>query len=185
MNAKRAMRSGFWAIVAGMLAGTLAGCENAVENKAPAAPPEWALNLTVDGAAVKLPLEIMDVFLVEDHAYPESYEIRGTGVTLVGEFPLTIHVDYGENWQLLKSQPIPISGTLDNPNVASQSTLQLPNIGTANVVGGSFTVDSISGEYAGVEGDLTLAGTIHLELQTQAGPKSVSGTFAVHAVTWG
>jgi hypothetical protein len=74
---------------------------------------------------------------------------------------------------------------LDNPNVAPQSTLQLPDLGAAQVVGGSFSVDRVSGDTSGSDGNRTLSGTINLELQTSTGPKSVSGTFAIHAVTWG
>lgn len=184
MSAVR-MTCGGIVVVGGMLVGLLGGCEKSTETGSVAPPQEWALDLTVDGAPVKLPLEIMDVFLVEEDQYPETFEMRGAGVTLVGQFPVTIHVDYGENWDRLVGQPIPISGMLDNPNVAPQSTLQLPDLGAAQVVGGSFSVDTVSGEFSGSDGNRTLSGTINLELQTSAGPKSVSGTFAVHAVTWG
>ncbi len=74
----------------------LAGCSEGDPEEGPseAARASWALTVKVDGADVKLPLEGMDVFLVEDEKkYPEIFEITGPSVALVGEFPLAAHVE--------------------------------------------------------------------------------------------
>lgn len=168
------------------LAFVLTGCGGGEPSaKATKAPPVWALHLTVDGSPVKLPLEVMDVYLVEDNAYAETFEFRGPGVTLAGEFPLTIHVDYGEDWEVLKGQTIPISATGGDRSAPVQSSIELPGLGSAQVTGGSFKVDTIGGQWAGSEGDITLSGKIQIEIKTASGPKTISGTFAAHGVTWG
>lgn len=173
-------------IAFGVIITLLGGCDSAKEAAVSSGPPpEWALNLTLDSAPLKIPLEVMDVNLVEDDAYAEFFEITGTGVTLVGEFPLNVHVDYGEHWDRLKGQTIIIQSTMDHPAVSPASTIQLPDGTVAEVLGGNFTVQTISGTYAGSDGDITVSGTINLDVNTPGGMKSMSGTFAVHAVTWG
>lgn len=153
--------------------------------KTPTEKPEWALNLTVDGVPVKFPMEVVDVYLVEDDAYAEAFEIQGQGVTLVGAFPLSIHVDYGDNWDVLKGQAITISSRVDNPRITSESFLDLPIKGRALVTDESFTVEKVPGVYPAPDGHLTLSGTIRLEVKTASGSSSLSGTCAVHAATWG
>ena len=55
----------------------------------------------------------------------------------------------------------------------------------AVVTGGSFTAEKLLGRYAGEAQDLTLSGKITLHLKTQAGEKTVHGSFAAHCITWG
>ena len=69
--------------------------------KATAANFEQKLVLDVDGKSVEIPLEKMDVNLVKRGNAPENFEIHGTGVVLVGNFPPGVRVDYGENWSVL------------------------------------------------------------------------------------
>lgn len=172
------------AVVLALVATTIAGCGQGT-TPAPVPVPDWVMTLDVDGATVTLPLEVMDVYLVDDNAIPEAFEISGDGITLIGAFPLDVHVDYGENWTVLKGRNIPISATTDNPNTSDQSFITLPDEGVVNVTAGSFEVKSIDGTYGGSDGDMTVSGTVTLDIETDSGSRSVSGTFAVHAVTWG
>ena len=55
----------------------------------------------------------------------------------------------------------------------------------AVVLGGLFLAEKVSGKYSGLEGDMTLPGRIRIRVLTVDGEKTISGTFAVHCVTWG
>jgi len=162
-----------------------AGCSGEGDpGRSSGAVPVWELTLSGDGTTVTLPLHIMNVYLVEDHRYPETYELEGDGVVLAGEFPLDVHVDYDEAWEKLlgKSVAIKPKGGADG---ATESMLTLPGYGRLKVVGGSFTSEKYSGKYAGLEGDLTLSGSITIRVQTASGEKEYSGRFAVQCVSWG
>ena len=161
-----------------------AGCSGGESGGRSAAVPPWELTLIVDGQTVTLPLSVMNVYLVEDHRYPETYQIEGDGVMLAGEFPLDVYVDYDEAWEKLLGKSIAIKPKGGDYG-ATESMLTLPGYGRLKVVGGSFTSDKYSGKYAGMEGDLTLSGKITIRVQTDAGEKEYSGTFAVQCVSWG
>ena len=149
-------------------------------------PPQWKMVLHFEGAELEFPLEVMNVFLVEDHAYPETYEMIGPDVTLVGEFPLDVHVDYGEDWKKLIGVTVTISPSYDLGREIKQSTITLANGTTLKVVDGTFTPKEFTGKYAGSEGDMTLTGVITVTVQTPAsGEQTLEGTFSVHAVSWG
>lgn len=148
-------------------------------------PPSWELKLDMDGKQVTMPLEIMNVYLVEDHQYPEIFEIEGDGVVLVGQFPLDIHVDYEENWKLLIGKEIKISASGGDPRNERNSSIKPPEQKAMKVLGGTFVCEKFSGQYAGRDGDMTLSGKITLRVSTPSGEKTYSGTFAVHCVSWG
>jgi hypothetical protein len=137
---------------------------------------EWKLVLD-DGRA--LPLERMDIYLTEE-GYPNLFEIRGAGVTLVGTFPMGVTPDYEENFERLVGETITIEARGGDPREPKASAITLGGTVTA-VSGGSFSVDRVSGKWQGSEGNKTLHGTI--ELHTPGGV--LRGRFAVHAVTWG
>lgn len=146
---------------------------------------EWKLAFTYDGSEVELPLEHMHVYLVEDeNEYPEVYEISGSGVTLVGTFPMNAHVGYEENWSTLFGQSIQIDangGARDD----KISFIQLPDGTKAFVSGGALVPEKLEGKVDGMEGDRTLYGTFTLRVRTSLGEEEISGRFAVHCVTFG
>jgi hypothetical protein len=143
----------------------------------------WKLVLEVEGATHELPLERMDIFLTEDE-WPEIFEIHGDGVTLVGEFPAGVRVDYDEAFENLIDQPIAIRPHGGDPRDEKQSQVDLDGIG-ASVSAGTFTVERTSGSISGADGDKTLHGTIELRVQDANGERTIRGRFATHAVTWG
>lgn len=149
-------------------------------------PPTWEMVLKISGQEVTLPMTLLEVYVTDDYDYPEIYELSGEGITLVGEFPLDIRVDYGETWPALFGQQInilPRYNTYDGPK---ESYITLPSGQIAEVTGGHFTAESQSGQYAGRDGDLTLSGKITLHLKTGSGEEKIArGTFAVHCMTWG
>jgi hypothetical protein len=169
-------------------AALLAGCsEGSPEGgPSPEVKASWALTLKVDGNPVKVPLEILHVYLVEDEKqYPEIFEIQGPGVALVGEFPMDVHVDYGEEWKRLFGKTVAIAPRGGDPRDPKESHLTLPGGEPLKVLGGSFTAEKLTGKWAGSKGDRTLHGRITLRVAAPGGEKTLEGTFAVLAVTWG
>jgi hypothetical protein len=162
----------------------MAGCgrEPGVEDTA---PPAWALTLEIDGQPMSVPLEIMNVFLVEDESENEIFEILGDGVALVGEIPAAAQVGYGERWEALFDRGIPLHTSGGDVREPKQAFVQLPGRGSLRVLGGEIFPEGVSGKMQGIEGDRTLSGRVELRVETDAGPETLRGTFAVHCVTWG
>lgn len=150
-----------------------------------AARAGWLLTLKVDGADVRLPLKAMNVLLYKDgeHAAknPTVFEIEGDGVHLLGEIPPAGNPGYEEEWKKLVGQSLAIkaSGDFHRDPVESKITL---GGAVVSVTGGTMIVRSVSGRFAGSEGDRTLKGTITLTLQDG---RTLEGTFGVHGITWG
>lgn len=144
---------------------------------------EQQLVLSVEGKDVRLPLEKLDVYLVEDEKeHPEIFEMIGPDVTLVGAFPMNIHVDYDENWERMLNRPIKIAPKGGDPREEKESTLALPGQERAAVIDGTFTVTKI-GE--GADAKTPLSGTIKLKVKFPGGMKTLEGRFAVLGTTWG
>ncbi|UCH33820.1 MAG: hypothetical protein JSV65_14815 [Armatimonadota bacterium] len=169
----------------------LAGCagkDDAGQTDRSATPtPE--LRLIVDDQEVAVPLEMMDIFLVEDDAYPETFEIRGPGVLLVGEFPLDVHVDYEADLGVLRGREIAIQASGGErggqDGQPQQSILTLPGGVPLAVVGGWFVVDESTGPREGVRGDGSISGRISIQVQDEFGVNTLDGEFSVQATTWG
>ena len=70
----------------------------------------WKLVLEDGGSIHEIPIERMDIYLTEDESSPEIYEIHGDGVTLVGEFPAGVHVDYQEAFENLIDRVLILAG---------------------------------------------------------------------------
>jgi hypothetical protein len=161
------------------------GCSSGEEGPESSSKEAWRLVFTYNGSDVMLPLQGMDVYLVEDEEeYPEVYEINGPGVTMVGVLPMDSHVGYDENWPILFGKSIvvhPRGGAFEE----KESFIQLPDGTRARILGGSLVPEKVSGKYSGSEGDVTLSGTFTLRVMTSAGQEEISGRFAVHCVTWG
>ena len=144
------------------------------------------LSLDIDGRRVELPLQTMDVFLVDpdfEREYPESFEIIGPDVVLVGKFPMTMRVGYGENFSTLHGKPIAIARETVDAREPKRSSLILPGGGQALVEGGSFIVNRVG---KGQDAKTPIAGTVTLKLRTPGGAeRTVNGTFKVRGTTWG
>lgn len=156
--------------------------ENAAKDRA-AAQATWALVLKVDGAEVRLPLQIMNIMLNKrDETAPESFEIVGPGVTLLGEIPNGSQVGYGEKWEKIFGKTIAIKPSGEFDREPKESAITFPGKPEVKVLSGSIVPQSMTGKWSGQDGDKTLKGTIKLLL---ADGRSVEGTFAVLAITWG
>jgi len=146
----------------------------------------WALVLKVDGADVRLPLEIMNVLLFKSDDYasknPSPVHIEGEGVSLYAEIAPADYVGYEEDWKKLIGKTITIkaSGRYHREDIESKITL--PGKEPVAVTGGTMLVEKFTGKWSGSEGNKTLSGRIKLTLYDG---RTLEGTFAVHAITWG
>ncbi len=174
------MRTGFME-VAGLAALSLAGCTISGDDGEMARIEafEQRIVLDMEGSSLPLPLEAMDVFLTEDD-WPETFEIRGNGITLVGAFPRNVRVDYEENWPVLIGKPIPIVARGGGEN--KSSSLTIPAVGTFRVLGGSFTIERTE---PGYDAKTPLTGRIELRVLGAGGETQLRGTLAVKGTTWG
>jgi hypothetical protein len=142
--------------------------------------------LKVDGVEVTLPLEAMNVYVTDNHEYPEHFEVLGVGITLVGECPLETRVDYEERWDVLIGKAIALSPRGGHPGEPREASVTLPGRPPMAVVEGSFVARRVSGDRPGKEGDKTLSGDVTIHVQDASGRTgTLSGTFAVHCITWG
>lgn len=169
----------------------LAGCgggseEEDVAKDRAASAAHWAVILKVDGADVRLPLKVMNVLLFKDDEYakshPSAFEIEGEGISLIGEIAAADNVDYGEHWERLIGKTLKILSAGEFHRERVESKLTLPGKPEAIVSDGSMLVEKVTGKWSGSQGNKTLSGKITLTLQDG---RTLQGTFAVHAVTWG
>jgi len=139
----------------------------------------------IDGKTVELPLEKMDIYLVdtdEEPDFPEVFEIIGKDVVLVGSFPLTTRVGYGEKFDQLNGKQIAITKEGGDVREPKRSSLVLPG-GQALIESGSFTVTKVG---KGYDAKTPLRGNVSLLLRMPDGTdKVVTGTFKVNGTTWG
>lgn len=145
---------------------------------------DWKLEVEWAGSSQEMPIERMDIYLVEDEEYPEVFDIHGEDLALVGEFPLDLHVDYEEKLERLVGRPITIAPSGGDPGDLKQSFVTLGGM-RVPVLGGTFTVEKLSGKWEGSEGNKTVSGTIELRIPSADGETTVRGRFSSHAVTWG
>lgn len=147
------------------------------------AKADWKLTLDDAGSSSEMPIERMDIYLTEE-GYPELFELHGDGVTLVGTFPMEIRVGYDEAFEKLIGKPVSILPSGGDPADVKNSSVTIRGMGTP-VVGGTFTVEKVTGKWAGSEGDKTIWGSVEVRIPGADGERSVRGRFAAHAVTWG
>lgn len=168
-----------------LVASSVIACSSGSDAKHPVDRQEWKLVFAYDGADMELPLEKMEIYLVEEEQqYPEVFEITGSGVTLVGTFPMDCHVGYEENWPVLMGRTITVAasgGARDD----MMSYVQMPDGGKAFVVGGSLVPEKIAGKIDGMDGNRTVSGTFVLRVRTGLGEEELTGRFAVHCYTLG
>lgn len=185
MREATAGRSRKRAVLLLLAAVLIASCSSGDQGGQPKSGRNWGLALDVDGAEYTVPSELMNVYLVEDENYPETFLIEGENLLLVGEFPLEVHVGYEEEWARLFGKPVTIRSSYDFRDGVRESYIRLPERTRYRVLDGSFAAGKLTGTYAGLEGDLTLHGTITLRVETPSGEKTLTGTFAFHCVSWG
>jgi len=181
------MRSNICRLASAALIVLAFGCSNGANEQQAAADREkasqtWKLEL--DGSSDQLALRKMDIYLTEDDDYPEIFEIVGDGVTLVGFFPMDLHVGYEEDFAKLIGKPIPFLPRGGDPREEKTSAVQMNGLDYP-VVGGTFTVEKITGKWAGSEGDKTVHGTLELKIPGADGERTVRGRFATNIITWG
>jgi len=159
--------------------------ETAAKDRA-AAAATWAVVLKIDGADVRLPLEAMNVLLFKDEEVakqsPTVFEMAGKEISLFGEIPPASNPGYEEDWKKLIGATLTLKPSGEFIRDIVESKFNIPGRGEVAVTGGTMTVESFSGKWAGSTGDRTLKGRITLTLRDG---RTVQGTFATHAVTWG
>jgi hypothetical protein len=144
-----------------------------------------ALTVTLDGKPLELSLEKMDIFLVDSEAereFPETFQLIGPEVVLVGTFPMNVRVGYGENYQVLNGRAITIGKEGGDVREPKRSSIIVGG-SQALIESGSFTVTKIGKTQ---DAKTPLVGTVTLLLHMPDGTdKVVTGTFRVNATTWG
>ncbi len=181
------MRVGMRAFLAGLMALTLLGA-GGCKKPTPAqfsTQEGWGIKVSGEGLAADLPIQVFNIFLTDNEGYPENFEFEGEGLTLAGAFPSEVRVGYGEKLEVLLGKTIPILPRGGDPVGERDSALTLSDGRVLSVTGGAFRVDTLAGTKAGMEGDRTVRGVITLMVDDQGTTRTLTGTFAAHAVTWG
>lgn len=148
---------------------------------------DWKLALDFQGQAIEFPLERLDIFLFDTddpERWPETFELRGDGVTLVGILPVGAQVGYGEALENLVGKSVAIGARGGDPHDEKHSSIRLAGV-RAPVAGGSITFRKVTGHWSGSEGDRTVWGTVRIEVQGADGLHTLEGAFAANVVSWG
>lgn len=139
--------------------------------------------LALDGAE-PLALERMDIYLVEDDDDPEVFKLYGDEATLVGLLQPGQTVGYEEDFEQLIGKTIALDASGGDPREPEDAYVTIDGR-RVPVVGGTLTVEKVTGKWDGSDGDKTLWGTVELQVEEDEGERTIRGTFAVHAVSWG
>lgn len=128
---------------------------------------------------IRVSVKEMEIYLVDPDAqdrYPEHFEITGPDLHLVGTFPMSVRVGYGEHFEEMLNRTIDIAAS-GNPSRRQEvdSYITLPGQSQTYVEGGTLQVTK-------VVKDNILQGEISLDLR---GGKTLSGKFVFSATTWG
>lgn len=169
----------------------LAGCMDSEEESAKkdhaAAKATWCFVLKVDGVDVRIPLSEMNILLWKDEEYakqnPCIFEIKGDGVHLIGEIPPAGNPGYGENIEKIVGHTLTIKSSGEFHRDPVDSKISLPGKPDMGIISGTLQAEKKTGKWSGSEnGDKTLHGKVTLTLRDG---RTIEGTFAVHAITWG
>ena len=170
----------------------LAGCGGSEEEQAnkdhAAARATWCFVFQIDGADVRIPLSEMNILLFKDDDYakehPSPFQIKGDGVLLMGEVPPEASPGYGEKIENMVGKTLPIRSSGDFHHEGTlESKITLPGKPEIGILSGTLIGEKMTGKWSGsVSGDKTLHGKVKLTLRDG---RTIEGTFAVHAVTWG
>jgi hypothetical protein len=148
---------------------------------------DWKLALEWEGTEIAYALEAMDIFIFDTddpERYPETFEMRGDGVTLVGTLPVEAQVGYGEELDRLIGKTVPIVVRGGDPHDEKDSSIRLAGM-RVPVSGGSITFHKVTGKWAGQDGDRTVWGTLRVDVAGADGTRTLEGAFAVHVISWG
>lgn len=151
------------------------------------ASQNWKLALEFEGHALEFPLECLDIFIFDTDdsgRWPETFEMRGDGVTLVGVLPVPAQVGYGEELQNLIGRTVAIGTYGGDPHEEKHSSIRLAGV-RVPVAGGSITFRKVTGDWIGSEGDKTVWGTVRIDVQGADGIRTLEGAFAANVVSWG
>lgn len=151
------------------------------------ASSNWKLALDFEGSEIEYPLEAMDIYIFDTddpERWPETFELRGDGVTLVGTLPVPAQVGYGEELEHLIGQTVSIGTYGGDPHEQKYSTVRLAGM-PVPVTGGTLSFRKLTGKWMGMDGDRTVWGTLRLNVQGADGVRTLEGAFAVHVVSWG
>jgi len=170
----------------------IAGCSrhtgtgaDTIDQDVARAQATWKLSIDNAGKKTVLPLEAMDIYLVDDpEQWPEIFEISGPELTLVGAFPMDVHVGHETAFERLIGKSVAIDTHGGDPHDPKNSRVRLGG-SDLPVLSGTVTFERVSGKWAGEQGDQTLWGRVELRVPGAAGDRTVRGSFAVHAITWG
>ena len=154
-------------------------CRNSDVPVEQVAAGEGYLLLDSDGQKLRIPVKEMEIYLVDpgyQDKYPEKFEISSTDLHLVGTFPMTLHVGYGEHFEKMVDRTVEIAAS-GNPSRRAEidSHITIPGRTRTYVEGGTFQVTEV------IKGKI-LRGNISLTLE---GGKNLIGTFVFKATTWG
>jgi hypothetical protein len=145
------------------------------------ASAHWKMILDWEGSEIEHPLERLDIFIFDTddpERYPETFELRGDGVTLVGTLPVEAQVGYGEELERLVGKTVPIGTHGGDPHEQKHSSIRLAGM-SIPVTGGSTTFRRVTGKWSGRDGDKTVWGTLRLDVQGATGVRTLEGAFAV------
>lgn len=176
----------FFTLLATVAALAAAGCaadDTAATAAEARARAQETWQLALDGAE-PLALERMDIYLVEDDSDPELFKLYGDDATLVGVLPAGQHVGYEEDFDQLVGKTIALDAAGGDPRDPEDAYVTIDGR-RLPVVGGTLRVEKVTGSWSGSEGDKTLWGTVELQVEEDEGERSIRGTFAVNAVSWG
>jgi len=153
------------------------------EDTAPPLPAEpQVVVLQGEDGDIPFTVQRLNVYLVDNENYPESFEFEGDGLTLTGSIPVQRRVGYGENWRALVGTTIPFACGFDGNSGQAVATVQMPGGPAMRVVSGAFTVQEVGETY---DARTPLAGQLWLRCRTAAGEQEFHGTFRVQGTTWG
>ena len=142
------------------------------------------VTLKIDGKDVTIPVEVMDIYLVDNHPdkYPETFHLHGESFAVAGSFPLDLRVGYGEDFTQMLERSVSIQETY-NPDGHEDidSYVDLPGGSSHYITGGTITVNKVLGPNPNGAGSV-LEGKISLDLESKG---TVDGTFRFLAKTWG
>jgi hypothetical protein len=131
------------------------------------------ITLTIDGTPRTIRLNDI-VFANTDDGYPDYVEARGNNTRLVFECSKDHNLDFDTDsaYQPIISVGLP----LENPGSGDEKfTIQIPNLDTFDVLGGSLTMEKYT---IGRDGRDWWDGTLRLTLESADAPITVNGTFS-------
>jgi hypothetical protein len=147
-----------------------AGCRRkSAKAKAAAAVANAPRVLAIEGDE-PLAIDGLDIYLNDDDNAPEPFHMHGTGFSLAGTLPSSLHVGYEAKYDVLKGQTVNVL-----PSVEEHQS----ELGISRVSSGTITFEEVSPPDNGA---VTISGQVTLRLSDG---RVVNGHFVAKAKTWG